>query len=345
MAQLNINFDQPTMRKHVPLIVLGFAVGVLFYAFHNFKENPSILEIFLNGFLGITISYVFHAVNQFLNRTMNWKRRTGIRLLLGILIHLLSGMGIVYLGLRTYELIYPGYSFFTQGEEMVVLKLGILLFCVVLIYNIVYFAFYSYQQYVRGQLLESRLSREQTELQLKALKSQLSPHFLFNCLNALSSLVAKDIEAAEQFIRSLAKSYQYTLRTYQTTLVKVSEELEFVTSYYFLMKTRFQEQIVLDIRVDPSLLESKVPPMTLQMLVENAIKHNVANTENELHIQIRSTQGFLEVVNNITKKRSGVKSTAIGLNNIESRYKLLTKTPMMVKAGDSDFNVKVPLLP
>ena len=178
------------------------------------------------------------------------------------------GIGILYLALSSYELLGANHSFFSNRDEMVLLKMAVLLFCVVLVYNIVYFAFYSYQQYVRGQLLTSQISRRQTGLQLAALKSQLSPHFLFNCLNALSSLISKDIESAEKFIRSLARSYNYPLKTYQNTLVKVSEEMEFVQSYYFLMKTRFKEQITLISDIPQSVLDTRIPPLTLQMLVE-----------------------------------------------------------------------------
>ena len=345
MRPLKFYLDQPNMRKHILIIVSGFTLGVLFYVYHAFKENPSVLEILLNGILGVVVGYVFHTVNQFLDKTVSWKKRTGIRLLLGILIHLLLGMGLIYAALSAYELLYSGYDFFFNNEEMILLKMGILLFCVVLIYNIIYFAFYSYQHYVKGQLLESQIRRKQTELQLKALKSQLSPHFLFNCLNALSTLVTKDSIAAETFIRSLAKSYLFMLKNYQTTLVKVSDELEFVKSYYFLIKTRFQEQISLDIDITKSMLETRIPPMTLQMLVENAIKHNVADTDQELKIQIRNNHDFLEVVNNITKKRAGIVSTKIGLKNIEARYRLLTKKPIVVDKLAMDFSVKVPILP
>nr|WP_298998857.1 histidine kinase [uncultured Allomuricauda sp.] len=332
------------MRKHLLIVTLGFAIGILFYAFHNFKEQPNFLEVFLNGFLGIGISYTFHFINQFLNKSIDWKKQTGLRLLLGIVIHLIVGTGIVYLSLRTYEQIYPSYSFFSNKEEMAFVKMLVLLFSVVLVYNIIYFAFYSYQQYVKGQLLESKIRRWQTELQLKALKSQLSPHFLFNCLNALSTLVTKDVNAAERFIRSLAKSYDYTLSNYQNTLVQVSEELEFVKSYYFLMKTRFQESIALEIDIPESILHTRIPPMTLQMLVENAMKHNVADIENELKIRIIGDKGFLEVTNNITKKRKGVQSTQIGLQNIESRYQLLANKPILVEDINSQFRVKIPIL-
>lgn len=343
MEGLKFLIDRPKMRKHLFLIVLGFAVGILFYAFHKFKGIPNVWEIFLNGALGVAISYIFDWTNLFLNRTIHWKRQTGLRLFMGIFVHLIAGLAIVFIALKLYGIFYPTYDFFASRGEMVFLKITVLFFCVVLIYNIIYFAYYSYQYYIKGQLMESQLQREQTELQLTALKSQLSPHFLFNCLNALSALVTKDVNAAEQFIRSLATSYQYTLKTYRIPLVEVAEELKFTRSYYFLMKTRFQGQISLDVDVPEPFLGSKIPPMTLQMLVENAIKHNVSDTENQLMIRIRYQAGFLEVANTITKPRLSAKSTHIGLHNIKSRYKLLIKKPITVQHGTSDFSVKLPV--
>ncbi len=343
MMRLKDYLYQPKMRKHLILIILGFAVGVLFYGFHNFKEHPSFWEIVLNGALGIAVSYLFNAVNQFLNQTIDWKKRTGIRLFLGILIHLILGLALVFLSLKAYEVIYPKYNFFSADRGIVFLKIAVVMLGVVLIYNIIYFAFYSYQQYVKGQLVESQLKRKQTELQLKALKSQLSPHFLFNCLNVLSSLVTKNVKASEQFIRSLAKSYEYTLATYQDTLVKVSEELEFVSSYYFLVKTRFQENILLSVNIPEPILNSKIPPLTLQMLVENAIKHNATDSDNTLTIRITGNKDGLEVANNKTKQRLGVKSTRIGLHNIESRYQLIVNKNIIVVNGPSNFCVKLPL--
>ncbi|WP_435625760.1 sensor histidine kinase [Flagellimonas sp.] len=333
------------MRKHLLIVVLGFTLGALFYVYHNVNEHINFWGVLLNGSLGIGICYVFDVVNRFLNKAIDWKKYTGIRLLTGVLVHMILGMGILYLGLKSYEFIDSNRSFFSNRDEMVFVKMGVLLFCVVLVYNIIYFAFYSYQQYVHGQLLTSQISRRQTGLQLAALKSQLSPHFLFNCLNALSSLIPKDIESAEKFIRSLASSYNYPLATYKNTLVKVSEEMEFVRSYFFLMKTRFQEQITLVSDIPQSVLDTKIPPLTLQMLVENAMKHNTADSGNPLQIEIKVENDFLEVTNNITKKRTNVASTKIGLSNIEARYQLLAKKGVVIQKGSADFRVKLPILP
>ena len=340
---LRFFIDRPTMRKHLVLVSLGFVVGILFYAFHSLGGSPLSLEILLNGFLGIGISYAFHFINQFLNRYVKWRRQTGLRLLSGIILHSLVGWLMVYTALKVYGIFNSKYDLFFDSEGSMQLKIAILLFCVIIIYNIIYFAFYSYQQYDKGQVMEVQLKRKQTELQLAALKSQLSPHFLFNCLNTLSSLFQKDTAKAEEFIRSLAKSYGYTLRSYEDKLVSVEEEMNFVESYCFLMQTRFQEQIFLSNQLSIKLMESKVPPLTIQMLVENAIKHNVTSESAPLHIQIKHLEGAIWVSNNKTKARPNTKSLNIGLGNIVSRYKLLANKTVQIDNA-SEFTVKLPVL-
>ncbi len=335
--------NQPKMGRNLFLIILGFIVGVLFYSFHNFSGQPNLLEILLNGLMGITVSYAFYFCNLFLNKVVRWKQQVGMRLLLGIICHTAIGFGIVFLGLKGYELLYPDYAFFSIAGSKTSLKIGILLLCTILIYNIVYLVFYSYRQYTVGQISEVRYKREQTELQLKALKSQLSPHFLFNSLNTLSSLFRKDAKKAEQFIRSLAKSYQYTLKTYTEVLVPLEDELDFVRSYCFMVQTRFGNHFSLDLQLSDEELHSKIPPLTLQMLVENAVKHNMFDDKNQLKVSIGPKNGFLEVSNNKTKKRQGVKSLKIGLKNIVSRYELLADKQVNI-IDDEGFTVQLPII-
>ena len=197
--------------------------------------------------------------------------------------------------------------------------------------------------YVQGQVSELKLERKQTQLQLSALRSQLSPHFLFNSMNTLSSLFPKDVKRAETFIRALAESYQYTLNKYQEPLVTLSEELEFVKAYCFLMRTRFGDHLTLEIKLSPEIIQTKVPPMTLQMLVENAVKHNVMSASQPLHVEMKTVDKWLYVINNKTVKRPKMESLKIGLKNIASRYELLAHKSIEV-SDKQDFTVRLPLL-
>ena len=148
---------------------------------------------------------------------------------------------------------------------------------------------------------------------------------------------------AESFIRKLAELYQYTLRSYQKKLTTLEEELEFVDSYQYLLKTRFGDKFQCDIQVDQDVLTSKIPPLTLQMLLENAVKHNVLDESNPLKIRVFIDNKHIVVKNNVTKKPKKVSSFQIGLKNINSRYLLLHEEGIVVTNGEN-FQVKLPII-
>jgi LytS/YehU family sensor histidine kinase len=156
-------------------------------------------------------------------------------------------------------------------------------------------------------------------------------------------LVFKDKQKAEGFIRKLAEMYQYTLQSYQTKLITLEEELQFVDSYQYLLQTRFGEKFQCTIEVSEDLLQTKIPPLTLQMLLENAVKHNVLSEQDPLLIEVKSTSKYISVKNNITKKPKKVSSFQIGLKNINARYLLLHEEGIAVTNGEN-FQVKIPVI-
>ena len=334
---------QPNVRIHLILIFTGFLLGILFYGFVNFSGYQSIWEFVLSGSLGIILSYAAHFSNPLISTLIPWKKQPGLRLLSGILIHAVIGQVVVLGILWGYGRLFGASSLFQVDKNDTLLKIGILLFCTALIYNIIYFAVHSYYTYSKGQVMEAQLKRKQIQLQLSALKSQLSPHFLFNSINTLSSLFQKDTQKAELFIRSLAGSYEYVLDKYESPLVTVAEELSFVQSYYFLIKTRFGEHFHLDIQFPDRVLESKIPPLTLQMLVENAVKHNVMGPSQPLEVKMTVVNDKIRVSNVKTDQRPKMDSLKIGLQNIASRYELLINKSIEI-VDDRNFTVTLPLI-
>ncbi|MEM9650070.1 MAG: histidine kinase [Bacteroidota bacterium] len=331
------------MRIHLSLTFTGFLLGMLIYGFVNFSGFQNTREFVLSGFLGIFLLYAAHFSNPLIDKLIPWKKEPGQRLLVGILVHSLIGGILVFGILWIYGQLLGTSTLFLSDESDILIKTGILLFCIALIYNIIYFAFHSYYIYSKGQVMEARLKRKQIQLQLYALKSQLSPHFLFNSINTLSSLFQKDTQKAESFIRSLAGSYEYVLNTYESPLVTVAEELSFVESYYFLIKTRFGEHFNLDIKFPDYVLKSKIPPLTLQMLVENAVKHNVMGPSQHLEVKMTVKDKKIRVFNVKTNQRPKMNSLKIGLRNIASRYELLTDKSIEVVDHHS-FTVTLPLI-
>jgi len=181
------------------------------------------------------------------------------------------------------------------------------------------------------------------ELQFEALKSQLSPHYLFNCLNTISSLVHRDPKLTESFIRRLAQTYQYILNTKNRKLVKLAEEIEFVKAYNYLLRVRFEEALKINIDLPEELLASDVPPLTLQILVENAVKHNVISEESPLEISIKADPQTVTVSNNLTRRADVENSFKVGLENIKKRYEFFTEIPVRV-VNNELFEVQLPVL-
>lgn len=345
MVQYSRYFIGPfLMRRYIVLIIIGFILGVLTYAFINFGMGYHTEQLVLSGLLGVLISYTVNGTNPYLNRWLGWKKYTGIRLLSGILLNTIIALIYVWCGMIAHHY-FKNNSLPNEvlGLETSI-ELVILLFALALIYNIVYFAFYSYNQYHHTQIAELKAEREQTQLQLAALKSQLSPHFLFNGINSLTLLMHDDTQKAEQFIRSMAKCYQYILENHRSSLITLKDELDFLNAYTLLLQTRYGGAFRLVQQLTQFHLNTKIPPLTLQILVENALKHNKVAMASPITISITGNKKTLTVTNNIIpKKRESHRSTGIGLKNIRGRYQILSQKP--IKVSDSpQFSVSLPLL-
>ncbi len=189
-----------------------------------------------------------------------------------------------------------------------------------------------------------RLMEEKSQAELSALKEQISPHFFFNTLSTLSTLVRNEKkEVALEFIREISKTYQYTLST-KENLVPLKEELAFIDSYVFLLKKRFGEKLSFAVEVSEKVFGSRIPPMSLQLLVENAIQHNVITRATPLHIHVYIVGDMICVENNLQEKEAGVVSFGIGLQNLSNRYQLLSQKDIIITKDKQKFAVKLPLL-
>lgn len=199
---------------------------------------------------------------------------------------------------------------------------------------------------LENELSVQQLRQEMSEVQMRALQSQLNPHFLFNSLNSLSSLIADEPVKAEQFVDEMASVYRYILQTNDVELTTLNRELQFIHSYFHLLQTRYARGIELKIEVDAQLMNSQLPPLTLQLLVENAVKHNIVSRDQPLKIHISTTElSWLTVRNTLQRKSiDRVKSTQKGLLNILTKYKMLGQPTPTVEETDSEFVVMLPLI-
>ena len=288
--------NQPAVIKGLSQILIGFLLGVLMYSFVNFNFTQSTKEMYLSGFLGAIVLLLVTMSNGFLNTYVPFKKLPGLRLLSGILWDVILGFLLIWVSYLGYITLWK-IRIEADVQMELLTKLAILLLCVSILYNIIYFAFYAYNNYVKGQLMELQLERKQAELQLNVLKSQLSPHFLFNSINTLATLFEKDSERAEVFIRALGTSYQYTLEKYRSSLVRLSEELVFVKAYVVLIETRFGEACKIELQIDKDMMDKQLPPLSLQLLIENAVKHNGFDLQQPLLIKVKGADNRITVSN------------------------------------------------
>jgi len=187
-----------------------------------------------------------------------------------------------------------------------------------------------------------KLQREHVISQYEALKNQVNPHFLFNSLNALSSLVYDDPKKAIEFINRLSDVYRYVLDSKDKEVVSLSEELLFIRSYIFLLETRFENNLTANIDADGN--SGHIPPMALQMLIENAVKHNEISDEHTLNIYVYKKNNYVYVENNLTPKMLNDDATGIGLHNIKARYGVLSDLPVKIERTEEIFSVGLPIL-
>jgi two-component system LytT family sensor kinase len=194
------------------------------------------------------------------------------------------------------------------------------------------------------QKQNDRLEKQKLQAELQQLKGIVNPHFLFNNLNSLSSLISENPPQAEAFLDELTKVFRYLLRNNNAEVTTVAEELQFISSYYHLLQTRHGRSISLDVDVPEHAEQHLLPPMTLQLLVENAVKHNRLQKDLPLEISIYHKDSSLIVRNNIRKREKAVESTGIGLHSINSRFKLLQHPGLTITQDDKFFSVMIPLI-
>lgn len=187
-----------------------------------------------------------------------------------------------------------------------------------------------------------QLKLETSVAQFERLKQQVNPHFLFNSLNILKTMVKNNDPKSEEYIIRLSELYRTSLLSEQKEKVPLEEELAALENYFFMLKARFENKLVVSQRLQPET--AFIPPLTLQMLVENCIKHNVVSADKPLHIELFQEGPYIVVRNNLQPKRGVEDSNHIGLENIRQRYKVLTGQEIKVEKSDTHFTVKLPII-
>jgi len=198
----------------------------------------------------------------------------------------------------------------------------------------------------RNSLAEiERFKKERLEFQFEMLRNQINPHFLFNSLNTISSLIYENPDSANKFVKQLAKVYRYVLEYQNKDMVLLEDEKSFVEAFIYLLELRFSKNLVCSINIPAEYLKYYTIPMGLQMLIENCLKHNVVGKNKPLLVEIFTEEGpYLVVRNNLQRKLTPEYSSQIGLKNIKNRYLFQTEQPVIIEETPANFTVKLPLL-
>lgn len=242
-----------------------------------------------------------------------------------------------------------GIALYVNDEQVKIGLIGMSLIYGALTFFVllaIYELAYHYARSRNTERQRDRLEKEKLHAELLHLKGIVNPHFLFNNLNSLSSLISENPAQAEEFLNELTKVFRYLLRNNEIELTTLAEEMQFLKSYYSLLETRYGKGILMNVAIDSVYESFRLPPLTLQLLVENAVKHNRVQKDQPLHIELFVDKDNLLVVrNSLSLKSHQVESTGIGLRNINSRYKLLNHQPPTIQRDDEFFSVKIPLIP
>jgi hypothetical protein len=322
----------------------GFAIVLNAVMFGNgYFSNPWIFlaATVCTVTIGVALSHIHHLLALQLDKRIAGRYGAGSQLLIHMLFFPLTALVIssIFFGYQWMQ--FPGYTLRIENYKWVLLT-GFVADLLGMGFGM---AFHSQAALKQIELEKERLQKLQLQNELDILKNQVNPHFLFNSLNVLSSLISEDPQKAEQFVDQLSKVYRYLLRNNQQVWTSLENELEFIRSYSYLLSTRYGDGVQLTIAVEKEHYCRELPPLSLQLLVENAVKHNLVHKTTPLYIEVRSTGEMLTVRNNLQKKaRKQVISHGIGLTNISEKYRLMRNMAISVNEESGYFSVSLPLL-
>ena len=323
--------------------IIDFVLNYIMYDERLFSDiNIWLISFPLICVIGICSWYTHTLISGAINKRYPELTQTRIRILILVvsIIPFMSSCILLifflydWLSLLGYQLTYED------------LKLGLLVgFCVNLIFETLYQADYVLEKYKESVEEKEMLQQLSMEQEFDTLKSQVNPHFLFNCFNTLSSLISEDKQQAEVFLNELSKVYRYLLRNNEDGLSTVGNEIKFIESYFRLLQTRHGDAVQINMEIDKRYEPYLLPSLSLQLLVENVVKHNVLSKNKPLEIDIFTTAGNKLVVNNNLQRRTvKAPSNKVGLDNIRAKYNLLKQPGFQIMEDDKNFTVVLPLI-
>lgn len=329
--------------------VIGISFAILFILTRFFSsgglrpDGPFFINLGYCLLFGVVLTLINGWFFDFAYRRMVWGKYSKYKLVSGALGSLFLTMVGIFIIRGIMEILVKGedWKSFLATESLGYYGLALVL---AIGASIVFHTVYFYRTWQENRIKEQKIIAGTASAKFDALKNQLDPHFLFNSLNVLTSLIEEDPEQAQKFTTSLSKVYRYVLEQKDKDLVTVDEELQFAKTFIRLLKMRFENSIVLDIPEKSDDPEARIVPLSLQLLLENAVKHNVVSPESPLRIKVYEDKGTLVITNNLQEKMVMKRGSGVGLWNIRQRYDILTDRKVIIDRTATDFTVRLPLL-
>ncbi|KQT22224.1 histidine kinase [Chryseobacterium sp. Leaf404] len=339
------------MKRKNFITLAWISLGTSMFFFFAFTEEKTLENFLLTVLISFMYSFFLGAgnglINDYLNKKFPWSEATTKRAIISIVVILIANTILVYFcnymnfvvfqkAATTQQYFSGRYNFINWFTINVALLISAFLHAKGFMDEL--------KKTSRKEVVEQKLIAKSANAQFESLKNQLDPHFLFNSLNVLSSLIDENPRQAQKFTASMSKIYRYVLEQKDKELVTVQDELDFAKTYCELLKTRFEDSVDFEFNVNENDLRKFVVPLSLQLLLENCIKHNFATSSKPLMIKVFTENDCLCIENNLQAREQLKESAGIGLANIVQRYALLTKRNVFIEKSEDYFKIKLPVL-
>jgi len=333
------------------LLILALLIQSIILTFNYFRGNMSFdsyenfFEIFasrvLIGFISsVIVAYPYVFIIEYLNKIAPWSGKVLKRVVVQFLFTIFISCIVSILVTLIVKQAYPGYNISTSAivNDVMIYSLTNVILVIIL-------EAWMFYDSGKSAMLEAEILRDNLiKVNYETLKNQIEPHFLFNSMSVLSGLIATNPEKAQKFVKEFTSMYRYIIESIEIPVSKLADEIKFVESYLCLQQMRYGSSLSYSVKLDIDQEKYVLPPMALQVLTENAIKHNIINNENPLEISIYNIQTDIYVKNNIQPKISTARSTGIGLKNLTNRYELVCKRKPSFIEHDNCYTGILPVL-
>ncbi len=341
------------MKGNFKIFVIGVLIGFIlfcidqtfrFMATRSIDFDYNLLESFiLYAMYSVPLTFVNSRFFYYINHSFDHEKYRKYKFIIGFIGSVVLTLITFFLVRMIHRIGIDGTTFneFIAGENFQMYFIALLF---TLVISLFFHALYFYKALQENKVKEQKVIAGTASAKFESLKNQIDPHFLFNSLNVLTSLIEENPDNAQKFTTSLSKVYRYVLEQKDKELVSVEEELAFAKTYMELLTMRFENSLFYDVPQKLENPESKVVPLSLQLLLENVIKHNAVSDGKPLRIRIFEEGNYLVIENNLQKKEVLQNRRGVGLQNIINRYHLVTNRKVIVDENQSTFQVKIPVL-